>query len=394
MKNINYNSDDSLFSLNLLKIIKDKILILVLISIIGLIFLNFILNYHNKKAYFTSVTKIENSKNLNFEIENISKLFKLIKEDDPAYFGLFDDNIFKIYLNSMNEELILKNIEDADFINREDFVEENDFQEALIDIYRNNFKLIRKTGSEVIGNNSIESERWFIEYTGPIEQLQKWSNFLIQFNIDLSNATRKSFVTKVKNHIENINFLIDVKVSTLVRKKEFILKENYEYKTQELLLYLSEQAAIARKLGISNGISYILESTQNADNLSLTDTRGEDYLSFQWGYLAIETKINDILSRSNNNTKYFSREYFGIDNEIFLLKNRRLFCEELFKKIDENLTIYENRNISENFININSTKIKTNLIGLKTKIILFVIFVILINIIYIFFALSFKKIKT
>lgn len=386
MKNINYNSDDSLFSLNLLKIIKDKILILVLISIIGVIFLNFILNHYNKKAYFTSVTKIENSRNLNFEIENISRLFNLIKEDNPAYIGPFNYNIFEIYLNSINEELILKNIEDADFINREDFVEENNFQEALIDIYRDNFKLIEKNNS-----NEITKQIWFIEYTGPIEQLQKWSNFLIQLNKDLSKATKKSFVTKVKTHEENIYFLIDNKINTLVRKREFILKENYDYKTQELLLYLSEQASIARKLDIANGISYILESTENADNLSLTDNRGEDFLNFQWGYLAIETKINDILSRSNNDSKYFSREYLNIDSEIFSLENTKLFCEEIFKKIDENLTVYENRNISENFININSTKIKTTLIGFKTKIILFVIFVILINIIYIFFALSFKK---
>jgi hypothetical protein len=176
---------------------------------------------------------------------------------------------------------------------------------------------------------------------------------------------------------------------------EYLLNENFHYKNQELLIFLKEQAAIAKELQIDNGLEYILKVVDSAEILNLNDRRGSDFLNFQWGYLAIERKIDEVNLRKQNDAKFHVREYQDLYNRKIILKRKSLYYNEIYDDLLNSFTFFTSNDDRETeYLNINSTIFSSNQISSIQLILASVVLSIIINIIFVFIVIILQQKKS
>ena len=144
---------------------------------------------------------------------------------------------------------------------------------------------------------------WFLKFSGPFEKKKIWSEILSELKLTTTDAFKQKLVEIFKDKLEVINVIIDNDQKMIALEIDYLLNENFDYKNNAILIYLKEQAAIARELQVENGLQYILNVVERkgiTEALNLNDMRGADFLSFQWGYLAIERKIDEVISRKKS----------------------------------------------------------------------------------------------
>ena len=101
---------------------------------------------------------------------------------------------------------------------------------------------------------------------------------------------RFATIVSVKKQIKDFNIKdIDVKIDNV--------KEDYARKTKDRLAFLTEQAAIAKKLEIKKNT--IASQRFNTQNTFVTNVK-TDAPFYLRGYLAIEEEMNQIKNRKDN----------------------------------------------------------------------------------------------
>jgi len=217
------------------------------------------------------------------KLENLDgdRLYKIDKE------FLLELFIEQFQDNQLQTELIKK----YNIINRKDFASDNDFNDAVREF---SASLDVLPPVNVDGEKRGESRRnWTlsVEYNDK----DKWVKFLKDLNTITNEKARETIKTQFSNIVTSAEANREADIEDLTIRIENAIAD-YERKTSDRLAFLREQAAIARKLGVSKNTIEAQTFNTQGGMIANIETKTPFYLR---GYEAIEKEIELILSRDD-----------------------------------------------------------------------------------------------
>ena len=265
----------------------------------------------------------------------------------------------------------------------------NDFQEIISVLRKDEYiKTITKDLDEYDQKKVLINYAQFFGLSLDSEERNlffKWHN--IEEGKNILNEALVLILNNVKSTI--INDLKKLANSIEMRNKRQLDKLNIELnliekkemnKTQKRILFLTEQSAIARELGIE-------ESILDAKSIILIDQPEEEsktlYSYFLRGYQAIDKEITVLKNRPKETQLLMADEYVMVSNKIMQIKN-----DLSPSQLSSSIKSVENFNINELItydLSISNVEVKNNsqkiiilyfIFGLATSL----IFVIILNI--------------
>ena len=109
-----------------IEIIKEKIVSIILITLVVTAFISLILLQLNSNSSFKAKTILDGSRNLNLDsvsnLENVLNSFLVTKNDAKV----MKINYFDLYLTTLNKELFFELLDESKFYNQEDFSSEEE----------------------------------------------------------------------------------------------------------------------------------------------------------------------------------------------------------------------------------------------------------------------------
>ena len=285
---------------------------------------------NNLMSFFTQNNSFQNNPSLNGNVQSTQ---------------LFDKRFFiNLYIEKLKQfDLFEKGIKKFEIIKKENYENNYLYDQAVKDLaYK--IKIIRLEKNEKIiqkvNSDNLTIENWIIQ--SKITNKKKWRDLL---NFVEKEANKEIQLFLIKMHEEIISSKNELKKFNIGKIDEKIKIElkNYENQTISKLLYLSEQAKIARTLNIAKNNLGETEQTYNinadtADGSIANITTDIPY--YLKGYEMIEKEIELIKSRKNK--KAFSSEIIYLEN----IKNKINSDKDLTRL---NKLFYETPVISDNF---------------------------------------------
>lgn len=376
----------------LLNIIKNKIVSIIFITLITIFLTTFTVKKLNDNTIFKSITTLDGSRSISFDtITNLENNFNsfLLKDTALPDTKLKIQNIdyFDLYIQSFNKEFFIKIFDENNFLIKKDYKSDESYLNALTDLYENN--LAMNVEKRIVFQNQVTNSVWSLKFTASQSKKEQWKEILKKIENESKKNLKDQIIKSIYAKLELVNTIIDNNITSIDNKISFYLNEHFEFKNKELLIYLKDQAILARELGLDNGLNYLKGSNIN-DVINLYDERGSEFLSFQWGYIALEKKIQEVSERSKKDAKYYVKEYENLLKKRNELVQKKIFYNNLYDNTLKNLSFFNNE-FSDKVFNV-STKISLNKINPVINIILNILFVITINVIFIaIIALKNKK---
>lgn len=285
---------------------------------------------NNLMSYFTQNNSSQKNPSLNDNVQSTQLLNKRF--------------FINLYIERLKQfDLFEKGIKKFEIIKKENYENNYLYDQAVknltytIKIFRfeNNEKITQK-----VNQDELLMENWIIQST--ITNKKKWRD-LLSFVEKEANKEIQLFLIKMHEEIiSNKNELKKFNIDKIDEKIKIELK-NYETQTTSKLLYLSEQAKIARTLDIAKNNLGETEQTYNINadtgdgSIASISTYTPYYLK---GYEMIEKEIELIKSRKNK--KAFSSEIIFLEN----IKNKINSDRDLTRL---NKLFYESPVVSDNF---------------------------------------------
>jgi len=209
---------------------------------------------------------------------------RLYKIDKEFLLELFIEQVQDYQLKT---ELIKK----YNLIDRKDFESDDDFNDAVIEFAASVDVL---PPVNVDGQRGGESRRnWTVstEYNDK----GKWVDFLEELNTRASEKVGETIELQFSNIAISAEAKREANIEDLTIRIENAIAD-YDRRTSDRLAFLREQAAIARKLGVSKNTIEAQTFTTQGGMITSIETNTPFYLR---GYEAIEKEIELILSRDN-----------------------------------------------------------------------------------------------
>ena len=358
-------------------------------------------SYNEYSNYFTNSisgnylkeSKVDNPQDSNSNLgsslnNNLMNLFTQNNsfQNNPSLNGnvqstqLFDKRFFiNLYIEKLKEfDLFEKGIKKFEIIKKENYENNYLYDQAVKDLaYK--IKIIRLNKNEKIiqkVNSDNLTENWIIQ--SKITNKKKWRDLL---NFVEKEANKEIQLFLIKFHEEIISSKNELKKFNIGKIDEKIKIElkNYENQTISKLLYLSEQAKIARTLNIAKNNLNETEQTYNF-NVDTADGSIANIMTvipyYLKGYEMIEKEIELIKSRKNK--KAFSTEIIylqKIKNRINSDKDLTRLNELFYETPITSDSFYAGKNLIETtkFTSSNTPLIKfiivAGIIGILTGII-------------------------
>ena len=395
MSDVSSTNNDEIDLLNLLETIwygKWKILSTIAISL--LLFLVF--NLVTPNTTFIASTKIKPITSFEFDkyslFNSSLKIIKREKEDEEQdenekvkeskVFNIFEItplSLLSLYIEQIEEGSLLETgIEKFNLINKDDFNNEDDYKEA-IEKFASDIEVLTpiRSKNEVRLHHVMRAE---------YNNKDKWKDLLVFVNNEANRKVKATIINRFSTviSVQNLrkNFLIkdlDIKIDNIIK--------DYDRTTNERLVFLYEQAAIARKLNIEkNTVSSQRFNTQTTV-FNNVKTESPFYLR---GFVAIEEEANLIKNRKDKTA--FIKGLYKLEQEKRALKQDETLQRaiELF-----NQTPLNNNDFEATLVKVATTdfKIKDNKYLYFT---LAIVFGGIIGVVYVLVASAFlnRKINT
>jgi len=256
-----------------------------------------------------------------FDSENVEvKIFNISKE-----------SLLTLYIEQIEEGGLLETgIDKFELLNKDDFENDNDYREA-IQKFASEIQILRPIN--VDGQEKGEIRLYHV-LSAEYDDEEKWKQ-LINFVNTEANKRVKEIIT---NRFESI-------VSVEEQIRDFAIKDidiaienqtkDYDRITKYRLAFLSEQAAIARKLGVK----------KNTIESQMFDTQ------------------NTVVTNVKTDTPFYLRGYEAIEEEINLIKGRKdktAFMKDLFKLEQEKRKLEQDETLDRAMILFNKTPLSEN----------------------------------
>ena len=302
----------------------------------------------------------ENSNNLEGPIN--------VEIDSSSIFEMFIDefNGYKAAIATLSEdEFIMKSMEGLDEISK---------QRELIN-YARSFKLTQMTSE--LSKSRGTKDYWLLSNTSADKSVS-----LRLFN----KIIQQTLINVQKKAISNINKVIglaeDIRLIKLekLRNNLYLIKLNYLKEIKKHMKYLSEQAAIAKDLGIQ---SHSFDENNLAKLQFSLNVNVSDFPYYLRGTKAINQEIAVMQNRSEEDLLLFSDEYNAVKKEIFSIENNLLLSQ---LRAAADLVATDNAN---NWINFNFNFVDSKSLSLKKNWLIFFFSIVLggmMGVIYVFFS--------
>ncbi len=328
MANIFSSYDDEIDLLSLIQIIwngKWKIASIIALSLISVFSFNIVKPDTDRN--FTATTEIKPITSSDLDKYSLfnSSLKKIVRKDifnievRKDIFNI-EDSIFEItkesLLNSYIEQiekgtLLATGVKKFNLINKDTFKTEIDYREA-IERFVSNIQILKPINKDRKTNGETRLHYVLI---GEYNDKDKWKQLLSFVKNEANKSVKNTIISRfetivsVQQQKKNFDFEdLEVKIDNI--------KEDYERSIRNRIAFLTEQAAIARKLKIENNTNPSQNlATQYTFNKNLKNIYMIDNPFYLRGYLAIEEEIKQINARKD--------KYAFIDDLYELEKQKR-----------------------------------------------------------------------
>ena len=281
-------------------------------------------------------------------------------ETDNFTYKIDDKFVFDAYISEFNdlEEVIQTLRSDGSVIQELSEIEESE-REGFIISRAKQFKIIPPQKGET------ETELRFT--WGDVDAGKK----IFETSLQLILTNVKATLAKdIIQYAKGAQSRLTIKIENATLKKD-VIKEGIRLADRKRLLFLAEQATIARELGVAAAASKELMATTDVQNTQGLISTQENELSlsvtsslpfYMRGYKAIEMEMSLIQARSPEDRLALSNEYAQVQQEIYALENdasvsRLLAARQMIDTDDPTRWVLFNLNLAK----ITSNK-KANLI--------------------------------
>ena len=304
-KDLIYQSEEiDLFEI--FDVLWNKKITIILVTLIATV-IGTLISFISPKSYEVT-TKLYPGKDYVF-----TKYFDLNKELQKNEFdySLSSEGIFSLFIKEFQDyEELRSTLNEQDIIN---------------DIVLNNLKDIEKNelvNSSIKNFNIIEPDKnnknWRLRFV--------WSDVktgteIIKTSLDIVKLNLKNNLFAVLNQFqESLEFQNNLKIDRLSNQINILLKTE-KLKLQKTSSYLTEQALIARTLGIAkNTLEDIDLLNQDFSRMEL-NINGPSMPDYLRGYEALEKEKSLLLERSDEDILLLSSEYINLIDQYEKLKN-------------------------------------------------------------------------
>ena len=245
--------------------------------------------------------------------------------------------LLEFFLTSINDISFLSNsLKEFNFFEQKDYENSFLYEKAVKNIATSIKFLAPEEKNSNENNNNIQNGYWQIIIT--TENISKWQEFLKKIN-KLANIKSREYLEQYyKQVFTNNKNLRKFNIEDIETNITNAL-ENYEVEISRKIIYLKEQALIARKLNIPN-----------ASSTNISSGRGEVFITSLSGELPFSIK-----------PPYYMRGYEVIEKEIELIEkrnNNRAFAENVGKLEKKKKDLISNKNIERLETLFDNTPIK------------------------------------
>jgi hypothetical protein len=278
-------------------------------------------------------------------------------------FNISKESLLALYIEQIEEGTLLETgIDKFELINKDDFENDNDYREA-IQKFASEIEVLRPINVEGKAKGEI---RLYHVLSAEYNDADKWKKLIRFVDSEASKRVKEIITNRFKSvvsveeqkktfaikdidiNIENAKKDYDKKMEQLELEQQFKLEDvttqidnatkDYDRRTKARLAFLSEQAAIARKMRIDKNTI----STQrfNAQNAFVTNVK-TDTPFYLRGYIAIEEEINLIKGRKDKIS--FVKDLFKLEQEKRKLEQDETLdrAKDLFNKTPLNETDFK-----------------------------------------------------
>ena len=323
-----------------------------IVSIIGVSLLSVLgFNIIKPNITFTATTEIKPITSVEFDKYSLfnSSLKIIVKEDkEDSIFEITKESLLNSYIEKIEEgTLLATGVEKFNLINKDAFNSESDYREA-IEKFVSDIEILKPINED--GKAKGETRLHHV-LSAKYNDKDKWKQLLFF----VKNEANKSVQNTIINRFETI-------VSVQQQKKNFAIKDmeikidnikkDYEIITKNRLAFLSEQAAIARKLDIQKNT--IASQRFNTQNSFVTSVNADAPLYLR-GYLAIDEEMKQITTRKDNDA--FIDDLYKLEKQ-----KRELEQDETIKRAEDlfNKTPINQNDFQATIVKAAATDYKTN----------------------------------
>ena len=265
--------------------------------------------------------------------------------------GVFEvkkNDLLSLYIEQIEEGSLLETgIDKFELINKDDFENDNDHKEA-IQKFASEIEVLRPIN---VDGQAKGKTRLHHVLSAEYYDEDKWKQLIAFVHNEANKNVKEIIINRFKSIVS-----VEQQIKNFAITDINIVIENqtrdYDSMTKNRLAFLSEQAAIARKLDIKkNTIESQMFNTQNTV-ISNVKTDAPFYLR---GYEAIEEEINLIKGRKDKTA--FMKDLYKLEQ-----KKRKL---EQDKTLDRAMDLFDKTPLNENdfkstIVKVASTNFKEN----------------------------------
>ena len=262
--------------------------------------------------------------------------------------GVFEikiNDLLNLYIEELEEGSLLETgIEKFELLNKDDFQNKDDYKEA-VQKFASEIEILRPINVDGKEKGEIRLHHVLnAEYNDE----DKWKELLSFVNTEANKVVKDILTNRFENivsvenqknnfairdieiQIDNAEKDFDKKMEQFEQEQQFKLEDvttqidnvtkDYDRITRDRLAFLSEQAAIARKLGVK----------KNTIESQMFDTQ------------------NTVVANVKTDTPFYLRGYEAIEEEINLIKGRKdkvAFVKDLFKLEQEKRKLEQDRTL-------------------------------------------------
>ncbi|MDA8614990.1 hypothetical protein N9L55_02695 [Alphaproteobacteria bacterium] len=253
---------------------------------------------------FVATTEIRHAKVAEidrYRAFNDSKLFDLaIKLEDEELAKSDGDRLYKIdaefllelFIEQLRDnELRIEVIKKYNLLDKKDFKSDADFDDAVRE-FASSLSVSMPANME--GETRDENpSNW--TFTAEFNDQDKWIDFLKKYKAVVNEKARETIQSQFLNIVSSVEIQRENDIESLNIDIENAIAD-YDRTTSDRLAFLKEQAAIARKLGVSKNTIEAQTFNTQGGMIANIETKAPFYLR---GYEAIEKEIELILSRDD-----------------------------------------------------------------------------------------------
>ena len=302
------------------------------------------------------------------------------KEKDSKEFNIFKitpKSLLSLYIEQIEEGSLLETAVDKfNLINKDEFDSEIEYKDA-IEKFVSEIEVLRpiKERNEIRLHHLIRAE---------YNDKDKWNDLLSFVNDEANRKVKASIINRFSTTVSIENQKKDFSIKDLDIMIDNV-KKDYDRNTKDKLAFLTEQAAIARKLDIQKNT--IASQRFNTQNTFVTNVK-TDAPFYLRGYLAIEEEIKQITIRKDKNA--FTTNLFKLEQQKRALKQDETIerAVDLFNKTPLNQSDFK-----ATIVKVATTDFKGN----NKKKLYYALAMILggiIGVVYVLIANAFKNRKT